>query len=244
MESCRLAVGRRAVIFRRMISVVIPTLNAEAQLAHCFDGLIAATVKGLVREVIVADGGSGDGTLAIADAAGAHVVSSPKARGAQLAAGAEAARCDWLLFLHAGTMLEPGWETEAAAFLERTDFERPRAAAFRFALDEFGPAARWLEFFVGLRCWMFGLPYGGQGLLISKCFYRQLGGFRPLPAMEDLDLMRRIGRGRLTMLRARAVTDAQRLRHEGFLKRSARNLVILILCALRVPTNVLARLYG
>jgi len=227
-----------------MISVVIPTLNAERALAHCFDGLIAATVKGLVREVIVADGGSGDETLAIADAAGAHVVTAPKGRGSQLAAGADAARCEWLLFLHADTVLEPGWEGEAASFLERADFERPRAAAFRFALDDFGPAARRLEFFVGLRCWMFGLPYGDQGLLIAKRFYRQLGGFRPLPLMEDVDLMRRIGRRRLTMLRARAVTSAERFRREGYLRRSARNLGILLLYALRVPTNLLVRLYG
>ena len=227
-----------------MISVVIPTLNAEAHLPRSFDCLIVATVRGLVREVIIADGGSTDDTLFLADGVGAHIVSAPRGRGPQLAAGAEIAKSDWLLFLHADTALEPGWETEVEAFLERASAERPRAAAFRFALDDFGFGARFLERMVGLRCLIFGLPYGDQGLLISKRLYRKLGGYRPLPLMEDVDMVRRIGRRRLVMLRSHAVTSAERFRKEGYLRRSLRNLSILFLYALRVPAQLLARLYG
>ena len=227
-----------------MISVVIPTLNAEALLPRTFDCLIQATVRGLVREVIVADGGSSDGTLILADGVGAHIVAAPKGRGPQLAAGAEAARFDWLLFLHADTALEAGWEAEVESFIERANLTRPRAAAFRFALDDFGFAARMLEFFVMLRCLVFGLPYGDQGLLMPKRLYKQIGGYRPLPLMEDVDIIRRIGRRRLTRLRARAVTSAERFRNEGYLRRSARNLSILLLYALRVPAPLLAKLYG
>lgn len=241
-----------------MISVVIPTLNAEASLPRTFDCLISAAVRGLVREVIVSDGGSSDGTVALADAVGAHIVSGARGRGPQLAAGAEVARSDWLLFLHADTALAQGWEAEVEGFLERASLERPRAclrrseasasrrqaAAFRFALDDASLAARLLERLVALRCFLFGLPYGDQGLLISKRLYRQIGGYRPLPLMEDVDIVRRIGRRRLTMLRTRAATSAERFRERGYIRRSARNLGILFLYALRVPSRVLAKLYG
>lgn len=227
-----------------MISVVIPTLNAEASLPRTFDCLIPAAVRGLVREVIVSDGGSSDGTVALADAVGAHIVSGERGRGPQLAAGAVAARSDWLLFLHADTALAQGWEAEVEGFLERASLERPRAAAFRFALDDANLAARLLERLVALRCFLFGLPYGDQGLLISKRLYRQIGGYRPLPLMEDVDMIRRIGRRRLTMLRTRAVTSAERFRKAGYLRRSLRNLGILFLYALHVPPRVLAKLYG
>lgn len=187
-----------------MISVIIPTLNAQLTLPRCFDALIGATVRGLVREVIVADGGSGDDTLAIADAAGAHIKKGGWSRASQLRAGADAARQDWLLFLHPETALEPAWEMEAENFIGRSTLDKPRAAAFRFGLDEFDRAATWTEAAIALRCWAFRTPRGSHGLLIPKRFYKQLGGYRD-KTREDIDLVRRIGSRRLVMLRARAV---------------------------------------
>ena len=125
-----------------MISVVIPTVNSERLLPRCFDSLIAAAVRGVVREVIVSDAGSSDATLAIADGAGAHIVHARKGRGQQLAEGAGLAKSDWLLFLHPETALEPGWEVEAESFVSQAMMERPRAAVFRFALEDFGGEAR------------------------------------------------------------------------------------------------------
>jgi glycosyltransferase involved in cell wall biosynthesis len=188
----------------RMISVVIPTLNAQASLPRCFDSLIAATVRGVVREVIVSDGGSTDDTPAIADAAGARFKKGGKSRASQLAAGAEAARRDWLLFLHPETALEPGWEVEAEAFLDRATLETKCAAVFRFGLDEFDRVSRWSETAAALRWWLFRRPHGDQGLLIPKRFYKQLGGYRD-GTREDVDLVRRIGARRLVLLRARAM---------------------------------------
>jgi len=218
-----------------MISVVIPTHNAQASLTRCFDSLIGPTVRGVVKEVIVADGGSNDDTLALADAAGCHVVQAGKTRASRLAAGAKAARSDWILFLHPETALDPGCEVEAEAFISRVTVEHQRAAAFRFALDEFDAPSRRAEALTALRCWLFKLPYGDQGLLVPKRLYNKLGGYREGP-VEDIDLVRRIGATRLVMLRARAV-------NKTVARPSALcNLALTALHALRLPTRVLARL--
>jgi rSAM/selenodomain-associated transferase 2 len=229
-----------------MITVVIPTLNAEATLGQTLAALVPAAVDGLIREVIVVDGCSSDRTAEIVDHAGANLVQGRGGRGHQLGAGAAQARFPWLLFLHADTVLAPGWEREASIFMERIDLEEQpvAAAAFRFALDDEGTRPRLLERLVALRCAALRLPYGDQGLLIPKRLYDEVGGYRPLILMEDVDLVRRLGRRRTVMLRARAVTSAERFRREGYARRSARNLLCLTLYTLRVPAHVISRIYG
>ena len=114
--------------------------------------------------------------------------------------------------------------------------ERPQAAAFRFALEDFGAPARRAEAMAGIRSWLLGLPYGDQGLLMPRRLYRKLGGYRDLARLEDADMVRRIGRRRLVMLRARAVNSARP--RQGWLKPFALSLAHL----LRVPSSVLAKL--
>jgi len=224
-----------------MLSVIVPTLNDERHLPRCFDALISATVRGVVKEVIVADGGSADGTLMIADAAGAKVVRTEANKSSRLTAAAGSAKCDWLLFLYPETALETGWELEAESFIERAIPERPRAAVFRFAIDDFGATARRREFTNAIRSRLFALPYGDQGLLISRHLYRRLEGHRILPHLEDADLIRRIGRRRLVWLRARAVVDGATVyRRKSGLKKMA----LALLFALRVPSSMLARFAG
>jgi rSAM/selenodomain-associated transferase 2 len=233
-------------IVRAMISVIIPTLNAERVLVLTLSALVPAVVDGIVQEAIIADGGSTDDTYVIADAAGTHFLKAPRGRGTQLEAGAAAAKGDWLLFLHADTVLDPGWFNEALNFIERIEMGRrkPAAAYFRFALDDEGFMPRLIEMMVGLRCGLLSLPYGDQGLLISRAHYQRLGGFRPLPLMEDVDLVRRMKRRELYGLKTRAVTSARRYQEDGYLMRSCRNLGLMMLYLLRVPPRVLARLYG
>ena len=204
-----------------MISVIIPTLDSEADLGPVLSALVPAAVDGLVREAIVVDGGSSDATAAIADEAGATFVTRSGGRGYQLMAGARRARFSWLLFLHADTVLEPGWEREASAFMEAVDLgQRPlTAAAFRFALDDAGLKPRLLERLVALRCRLLRLPYGDQGLLIPRLLYEEIGGFGSHPLMEDVDIVLRLGRRRLAMLRSRAVTSPVRYRRDGYLLR-------------------------
>ncbi len=200
-----------------MISVVIPALNAQAHLERTLAALVPAAVDGIVREVVLADGGSSDKTILIADDAGAVIVKSERGRGPQLVAGAAAAKCPWLLFLHADTVLEEGWEREASRFMGEVD-RRGRAeaaAAFRFALDDKGIAPRVLERLVAARSSLAGLPFGDQGLLISRRLYSGIGGFAPMPIMEDVDIVRRLGRARIAILKSRAVTSAARYRQRG-----------------------------
>lgn len=230
-----------------MLSVIIPTLNAEKSLARALLPLVSGAVRGIVAEVIVVDGGSTDATLEIIDAAGAKLVKAPRGRGTQLAAGARAAKSDWLFFLHADTVLDTGWDDELHKLFEQIEAGRFRtsdvAAAFRFALDDFSSSARWLERLVALRCLVFRLPYGDQGLLISRRLYERLGGFREIPLMEDVDLVRRLGRSQLILLRTAAVTSPERYVAQGFIARSLRNFACLTLYYLRVPPRFIARIY-
>jgi hypothetical protein len=119
-----------------------------------------------------------------------------------------------------------------------------RAAYFAFALDDPSPEARRLERLVAWRCRALALPYGDQGLLVSRALYDAAGGFRPLPLMEDVDFVRRLGRRRLAALPPAAVTSAERWRREGWRRRSARNLACLSLWFLGVPPGAIKRLYG
>ena len=228
-----------------MITVVVPTLNAEQSLAAALSALVPAVVEGVIRQVIVVDGGSSDRTLKIAEDSGADIVRAERGRGGQLAAGAKHARYPWLLFLHADTVLDPGWEREAAAFVERVEIgQRPVAAAsFRFALDDMGLMPRLIETGVALRCTLLRLPYGDQGLLIPRRLYDEIGGFRAMPLMEDVDIVRRLGRSRTLILRTAAVTSAMRYKRDGYLKRIARNISCLTLYYLRVPLPVIERIY-
>ena len=228
-----------------MISVVIPTLNAERGLSSSLSALVEAAVEGLVREVIVADGGSRDATQRIAEEMGATVIATAPGRGCQMAAGARHARMPWLLFLHSDTSLEAGWGREASDFMRRVDQSggRPRAACFRFNLDDNGLAPRVLESAVQLRSTLMALPYGDQGLLIPRRLYDEVGGFRELPIMEDVDIVGRIGRRRLTTLRSRALTSARRYRCDGYLGRIARNQACLALYFLGVSPERIARIY-
>ncbi|MBN9511349.1 MAG: TIGR04283 family arsenosugar biosynthesis glycosyltransferase [Alphaproteobacteria bacterium] len=218
------------------VAVIIPALDAAATLPATL-----AALGGAAAEIVVADGGSADATAAVARAAGARVLAAPRGRGVQMAAGIAATWAPWLLLLHADTRLAPGWEAPAGALMVAGE---ARAGYFRFALDSADPRARRLERLVAWRCRALGLPYGDQGLLLPRALLAAVGGMRPLPLMEDVDLVRRLGRRRLVPLDAAAVTSAARWEREGWRRRSARNLACLGLYAAGMPPRVLVRLYA
>jgi rSAM/selenodomain-associated transferase 2 len=224
------------------ITIIIPTLNAAEGLRRSLPPLAEFGALDLICEVILADGGSMDETAEIAEAAGTRFVAAEAGRGPQLAAGAAAARGDWLLFLHADTVLQPGWDAAVRRFIGDIENVR-RAGYFRFALDDARVAARRIAWLTNLRSRVLGLPYGDQGLLISREFYDDVGGYAPVPLMEDVDLVCRIGPRRLIMLDAVAVTSAERYRRDGFWLRPLRNQFCLLLWFLGVPPRAILRIY-
>jgi rSAM/selenodomain-associated transferase 2 len=217
------------------LSVIIPTLNAAAHLASTL-----AAIPG-TAEIIVVDGGSEDDTRRAAAAAGARVIAAERGRGTQLAAGIAAATQPWLLLLHADTRPSEGWQPAVAQHLAGGV---DRAGFFRFTLDSPTSAARRLERLVAWRCRVLALPYGDQGLLIHRDLLRSVGGMRPIPLMEDVDLVRRLGHRRLVALPADVVTSAARYEREGYLLRSARNLLCLSLWFLGVAPRLIKRIYA
>lgn len=224
------------------LSIIIPTLNASAGLRRSLPPLAEFDALGIVHEVIFADGGSIDETPEIAEAAGANFVEAPAGRGPQLAAAASGAKGNWLLFLHADTSLDPRWHESVWSFMREPENSR-RAGFFRFKLDDRRKRAKLLERLVGVRVALFGLPYGDQALLISRDFYREIGGFKPLPMMEDVDIVRRIGRRNLVRLQGNAVTSAERYVRDGYVWRVLKNFCCLSLYFTGVPPRLIVKLY-
>jgi rSAM/selenodomain-associated transferase 2 len=221
---------------RAPISVVIPTRDAETHLGACLMSLMQGLEAGLIREVIVSDGGSGDATVEIARAWGAEVVEGAPSRGAQLRRGCAAAQGRWLLVLHADTQLQDGWVGPVAEHLGT------RAAGwFRLGFDAQGPAARIVAGWANLRSRL-GLPYGDQGLLLPRSLYDSVGGYPDQPLMEDVAIARTLA-GHLRGIDARAVTSAARYRSQGWVRRGARNLLTLLRYFSGTSPHHLARSY-
>jgi glycosyltransferase involved in cell wall biosynthesis len=183
-----------------MISVIIATLNCERALLPTLAALVPAAIDGLVSEVIIADGGSRDGTAGVADSAGCKFISVDGALGRRLRTAASAARAPFLLFLRPGTILDAQWTGDARRFLERPSGQS-RAAAFARAADTQAPfreAVLLLVAALGAR------PRAQQGLLVARKFYEALGGHSEAAADPEAELVRRIGRRRLITLPAKA----------------------------------------
>jgi rSAM/selenodomain-associated transferase 2 len=214
---------------KSQVSVVIPVLNAAATLPGCLQTLAGAA------EIIVVDGGSTDASVAIAEAHGARILHAAPSRGGQLRAGIAVARAPYLLLLHADTVPPPGW----ADTLSET-----KAGYFRLRYASSRRATRLLEFLAALRCRVFALPYGDQGMLLSAALLAQVGGVPDLPLMEDVALARRLGRSRLQALPGCALTSAARYERDGFLRRPLRNACCLAGYFAGIPVATLKRLYG
>lgn len=222
---------------RAKLSVIIPTLNAASGLERSLPSLAEGLQAGLIRELILSDGGSDDATKQIADAAGAVFLTGPASRGGQLRRGAEVAEGEWLLFLHADSVLPAGWSDAVVAHIPSG-----RPAAFQLKFDGVGLMPKLVAGWANLRSHMFSLPYGDQGLLVSRKDYDVAGGFADIPLMEDVAITRALQK-RITLLPLAVTTSAERYERDGWLRRGRRNLGLLLryLCGAN-PKN-LARRY-
>ena len=222
---------------RAPISVVIPVLNAQSDLARSAAALMEGVDAGLIREMIVSDGGSSDHSKDVAEELGAVWLSGAASRGGQLRRGCAAAQGDWILVLHADTQLEEGWSKAVAAHLHRSE-----AAYFRLAFNATSLPARFVAGWANLRARLFSLPYGDQALLISRDLYQEIGGFEEIALMEDVAIARAL-KGRLRALPAHAITSAEKYERAGWLRRGSRNLLVLLRYFAGTPIETLARAY-
>ncbi len=186
-----------------LLSVVIPTLNEVAQLE--------ATLKMILHhrdcEIIVADGGSTDGTVDLARKLGCRVITANRGRGRQMNAGAALARGDNLLFLHADTQLPSNFREEIHTLLDAGAI----AGAFAFQIDQPGWRLRCVEWGTNLRARFLQQPYGDQGLFLRSQDFFRLGGFKNWPLMEDFEMCRRLSRhGRIRIAPTAIRTSARR----------------------------------
>lgn len=220
----------------RLVSIVIPTLDEAVALPGLLDHL--ATLPGRF-ELIIADGGSTDGTERIASEhpARPRVVHAPRGRAVQMNAGAAVATGDPIVFLHADTRLPPtAWSSLAAA-------TGAGGGNFTLAFDGGDRFARVLGRWYGAQRRL-GVFYGDSAIWVRRAAFEALGGFRPLPIMEDHDLARRLTRGfRTVCLPGPAVTSARRWRSLGIVRTVTSWVAIRWLFLAGVSPERLARLY-
>jgi rSAM/selenodomain-associated transferase 2 len=220
------------------VSVIVPTLNEEGEIASFLEH-VCGLEPGL--DVIVADGGSSDGTV---EAARAHakVVGAPRGRGAQMNAGAREVTGDVLWFLHADTRPHAGSLQAMRGVLENPEVV---GGAFEYNLDHPGRFFRITESVSNRKNRALRLFFGDMGIFVRRSVFEQMGGFRELPLMEDMDLCKRLKeQGSIEIIPLRIDTSVRRWLDEGILKNLVRNWVLQLLWKLGVSPHTLARWYS
>jgi rSAM/selenodomain-associated transferase 2 len=218
------------------VSVIIPALNE----ASCLAETLRSVRRQQPREIVVADGGSTDGTRGAADLADLFL-EAPRGRASQMNAGAARATGDVLLFLHADCTLEDGALEEAERLLRRRDVA---AGCFRMTVRAGGWLYRLIDDCATARVRLTGVAYGDQGLFLRRSLFTRLGGFPPLRFMEDVFFSRRLSRlGRVVVARPRIFVSPRRWQRAGLIRQTLRNWALTALAAGGVPPDRLAAFY-
>ncbi len=211
------------------LSIIIPVLNESHQICSLLHRLVAATnaeINHADIEIIVADGGSHDRTVEVAQSFNVRVLSSDPGRATQMNAAARDARGDVLLFLHADTALPDGFHTVITETLSGSNVV---AGAFELTIQSDFPALRLVEWGVKWRSRLFQMPYGDQALFIKRTTFEEMGGFADLPIMEDFELMQRLKqRGRVAIAPASVTTSGRRWETLGVLKTTLINQAMIL----------------
>lgn len=217
------------------LAIIVPTLNEEDTVRRHLPAALA-----VADEVIVSDGGSADGTVAVARALGARVIEGPPGRGGQLNRGAAAAGADVLLFLHADTTLpERGGERVRAAVAAGAP-----GGAFHLRFDVDRPMQRLGARLINWRTRWLRVPLGDQAQFATRETFARLDGFRDWPILEDLDLALRLRRlPGFTLIAEPVTTGARRFVEQGAVRTVATNWLIWLLFLCGVSPHRLARWY-
>lgn len=223
-----------------MLCVIIPTLNSQKNLPQLLTQLCTHPCR-----IVVSDGGSGDETITQAVTAGAIMAIGERGRGTQLARGGVwAQQSEWLLFVHADCQLSHNWYEMVQAHIRHYP---DKIGYFRFCADSSDWRARIMEQLVYLRCYLFHLPYGDQGLLISRAMYEATGGYGQEALFEDVAFIYKLrthfGRRVLRCIPAPICTDVEAYQRQGFLYRSARNIILMWRYRRGTPISELAQAY-
>ena len=218
-----------------IISIIIPVLN-EAEIIQPTLNLLQQYSQ---VEIIVVDGGSQDNTVALAVQTGVKVISVHQNRAAQMNAGANIARGDILLFLHADTRLPSNFVELAIETLKPNNVV---AGAFELAIDGEDLSLRLIELLVKVRSHLFSLPYGDQAIFISKKAFVDSGGFADLPIMEDFEFIKRIGKG-IAIAPATVTTSGRRWQKLGVWKTTLINQAIIAGYYLGISPTKLSNFY-
>jgi rSAM/selenodomain-associated transferase 2 len=219
------------------ISVIIPTLNE----ALILENSIAKISCHSPHEIIVADGGSADNTLSIAEKFGLAIVESPPGRALQMNAGAKTASGDVLLFLHADSRVDANSYQKMVAVMQQ---ESRVGGAFSLAIESEKPSLKMISNFATLRAKHLHLVYGDQAIFVRTRVFHEIGGFPSLPICEDLAFYRRLmTKGPTVILKEKAFTSARRWITEGIFFTSLRNSVIATLFLLGFSPRILSKWY-
>jgi len=219
------------------ISIIIPTRNEADGIGKLLPELLV--IPGV--ELLVVDGGSTDNTADVAKSLGAQVLRTSPGKAAQMNAGAEAAHGDILLFLHCDTKLAPGFVEQVRDSLSQPGIS---AGAFKLAINGQGFGLRVIEWFVNFRSSTLQMPYGDQGIFVTKDIFFSVGPFPQQPIMEDFELMRKLKkRGKVEILPLHATTSARRWNRLGVLKTTLINQAIIIGYLFGVKPEKLAHWY-
>lgn len=224
-----------------IISFIVPALR-ESERINGIIGHIMSLTGGEDYEIIVVDGSAEVDTLKSIAYEGVLKISSPPGRGTQMNAGARAAKGRILVFLHADTFLPT---CAIGKIREALETKKHNAGAFSMGYDTSGPVLDFLALAARIRARFTGVPYGDQAIFMKKEYFMNIGGYRDIPLMEDVELMARIkkSRGKICILKDRVMTSPRKMLADGILFSVMRNQAIKTLYLLGADPERLAQIY-
>jgi len=221
----------------KQITLIIPTFNAS----NTLNATLQSASK-FFKTIIIIDAHSKDNTIKIAKKYKSEILLCSANRGKQLHKGAQKANTDWLLFLHADTIINKNSYNEIINFI-KIENNINKAAYFKLKFNDKNYYSLFIEKMVYLRNIIFQLPYGDQGLLISKNFYKKIGGYEELPIMEDINIIKKIKYKNLNIINSYIITDAVKYKKQGWLIRPLINLTCLTLYFMGCNINTINNIY-